>query len=237
VIATAIITAPRPRPTLHQSVQSWRDAGFVGTLMIFDDNSNPVVESFINAAAYRRNTKVLGNLRNWVLALETLVSETDAKWLMVCEDDITWAKGSAAALSHDLELFEKAATYSRAGALSLDCPVRVSNDLERRRGAPLRPGWYLLNHGMKTWGAQCLVFERSRAVDLLKSDSLQHFINTPRWTKNVDAIVAECLLNAKLDIAYRIPCLVDHDLGDANSSLGYKDDRPALKTRYFTGCP
>lgn len=236
MIATAIITAPRPRPTLLASVMSYLAAGFEGNLVVLSDCP---IDGPTTVMGYpiRYNTTPLGNLRNWVLALETLFTETEAEWLMVCEDDITWAKGSAAALERDLDLFEQSASFKRTGAQSLYCPIRVSNDLERRRGAPLRPGWHSVNHGMKTWGAQCLVLSRIQASLLLHSASLQHFLAQSRWNKNVDAIVAECLLNSGLEISYRIPCLVDHDLGDANSSLGYKDDRPTLKTKYFTGQP
>lgn len=233
MIATAIITANRPRSTVHQSIASYQAAGFQGILMLFDDG---IVESAPHQIThYQRNVNQLGNLRNWVLALETLFSETNAEWLMVCEDDITWASGSAAKLETELPFYSQSSSFKRTGAQSLYCPIRVSDDLERRRGAPLHKGWHLANHGMKTWGAQCLVFSRAQAATLLHSQKLREYLAQSRYHKNVDAIVADTLLNGGLEIAYLIPCLVNHDLGDANSSLGYRDDRPTLRTRYFAG--
>lgn len=234
MIATAIITAHRGRPTLQASIESWRMAGFTGPLMVLSDDTPNASTVFGYPVKY--NEPRLGNLRNWVLALETIYSETDARWLMVCEDDITWAAGVADRLLQDLELFAQTNAYARTGAQSLYCPARVSDDLERKYASrPLKPGWYGVNHGMKTWGAQCLVFSRDQASMLLNSKSLQTFLDSPRWTKNVDAIVAECLQLVGLEIRYRIPSLVNHDLGNANSSLGHKDERPALETKYFTG--
>lgn len=235
-LATGIITAPRPRPTLNDSLLSYRDAGFVSvsTTVFADGPKRPNLG--VATAGVVHDGRTYGNLHNWHRALRNIFLYCrDADWLMVCEDDISWASRSFEVLMNDLELFRQSKKFASTGALSLYCPVRVSNDIERMRGnASLLPGWYPINHGMKTWGAQCLVFSRAQAERLLACRTFDAFLRNGKYNKNVDAIVAESIRSRGLAIGYRIPCLVDHEFGEGNSSLGYKDDRPALKTRYFS---
>lgn len=239
-LVTGIISAPRPRPTLIASIASMWQAGFSGTpTYVFDDDQERAAQApaSIMGAAYRPNRKVLGNLRNWTHALATLLKEhPDADWFMICEDDITWAKAGHSILSSMMASYRISLNFQKCGGFSLYAPVRVTRDLERTTNqSVLAPGWYMLNHGMKTWGAQCLLFSREQARAILTSPVFGMYLNSPRWTKNVDAIVAEVILMDKKEIAYCIPCLVKHDMGEANSSLGYPDERPNLKTRYFAG--
>jgi GR25 family glycosyltransferase involved in LPS biosynthesis len=236
MIQTAIITAPRPSETLTASLASYRAAGFAEDMVtVFADGDvSPVVS---NRHRVIRNPTRLGNLRNWAAALSYIFTRTDAPYLMVCEDDITWAEHAYSALMMDLQAYAQSQSIKRTGAISLYCPIRMSNDIEAMNG-PLKRGWYHSpRRGMKTWGAQCLLFTRRHAHDLLSDPRFNEYLKTPKWTKNVDGIVAQCINERDLFIAYRIPCLVDHDLGDGNSSLGYANDRPNLKTKYFTGQP
>lgn len=233
MLSAAIITAPRPVATLANSIVSYRKAGFRSTTtMVFSDAEEPL----INKTCVDRivvNRPALGNLRNWVLALRTLVRDTDSRWLMVCEDDIVWAEHSCSALLFDLRSLEHSAGYATVGAMSLYFPIHDSRDVEV--GGLLTRGWHRgPRKGMRIWGAQCIVFSRAQAEALLVDNQLVAFLADPARTKNVDAIVAKCIHDRDRDILYRVPCLVDH-VGEANSSLGYKPDRPSLRTRYFTG--
>jgi hypothetical protein len=229
MIAVGIITAPRARPTLAQSFQSYEAAGFRGPTHVFAEPGSKDIPMAANVRVHR-NPERRGNFRNWTRALEQLLMVSEP-WLMVCEDDIQWARGAADVLQNEL-VFERS---DRAGALSLYLPIRMSRVLEQQRGGLLAPGWYGLNLGRKTWGAQCLVFHRSWAESLLQDPVLLGFLADPKWDKNVDALVATVLEGRGRQIVYRVPCLVDHAFGDGNSSLGYKPDRPELKTRYFEG--
>lgn len=216
---------------------SYREAGFgthVQTFVFADGVVPPTSDQHVHV---HKNASVKGNLRNWHDALDTIFHCSDADWLMICEDDITWAKGAYAALHSELSAFMVSTKAKSYGMLSLFCPQRVSAYLEKRYGLPLGSGWYGFNHGMKTWGAQCFLFSRHQAWHLLNNPYLKNYLQDPKWHKNVDAIVAECLMKVDAQIAYRIPALVDHVLGYGNSSLGYKEDRPGLKSRYFTGEP
>lgn len=230
MIEIGIITAPRAVPTITQSIQSLRDAGFIHPIEIFAEPGSeaPVCDG----CNMHVNPTRKGNFKNWVACLTWLAMQGHNEWCMVCEDDIQWARGAWADLEHDLKTWKH---NGRAGAISLYFPIRMSKVLENRYGAPLVQGWYGLNLGRSTWGAQCMVFHREWAAKLLNERALKAFIDDPRWDKNVDALVADCIGRGGKEIMYRVPCLVDHTFGEGNSSLGYKPERPQLKTRYFKG--
>ncbi|RPH72731.1 MAG: hypothetical protein EHM78_02175 [Myxococcaceae bacterium] len=234
MIAIAYITAPRPVLTLERSLASMRDAGFDQDIRIFSDGS---VDCRLDENMYvRRNVPLLGNLRNWLKALRTLVEITQEPFLMVCEDDILWAKNSHRALRDDLFNIQ---TWEGFGCLSLYLPIRMSKMCEKAESTSrLRDGIH--SHGMqigfKMWGAQCLVLSRASAHALLDSAELHNYLEGPKhWDKNVDGIVSACFQAIGLTMFWRVPCLVNHTLGEANSSLGYPPDRFELTTKYWTG--
>lgn len=230
MIATAIITAPRPVPTLFASIQSWRkDGGFTGPVIVSADMKG-VVGTLLEVL---ENDPPLGNMRNWNRALEAAY-RTEKPWLMICEDDITWATGSRAALERELEGISLTSAFrKRAGCMSLYLPRRHTKLLTKR----LEPGWhgYGLQRGRGTWGAQCFVFSREQARTLMQDEEYRKFLADTSRDRNIDAVIAHCVNLRGKEILYRVPCLVNHDLGRANSSLGYKPDRPDLETDYWTG--
>lgn len=231
MIAVGIITAPRAVPTIARSFASYTAAGFAGPTYVFAEPGAHVDLPAANVHV-RRNETRKGNFRNWVKALEALVAVSGDPWIMICEDDISWAVNAADILRKDLHDYKREAS---TGVISLFCPIRMSKVIEREysNGRTLLQGWYGTRIGRSTWGAQCLVFRRDWAVRLLADDAMATFIADPRWDKNVDALVAESINRKGREVVYRIPCLVDHTFGEANSSLGYKPDRPELKTKYF----
>lgn len=227
-LAVGIITAARPRSTLEDSLRSYfADGGFGGTpTVVSSDGLSGVDVSHLGVRVHAR-ARPLGNFRNWIEALE-LALVTRTEYVIVCEDDVTWARGARATLEAELpQIFRD----TRVGAASLYFPRHES----RRLGRDLAPGWHLgAAAGKNTWGAQCLAFSSSRASALLADEQFQKFRGDPRWDRNVDGIVARCLNDRDLRIAYRVPCLVSHALGEGNSSLGYPDDRPGLGTDYWS---
>lgn len=231
MIAHGIITAPRPRETLSASVESLRAAGFCDEIVISSDDSSMLGMTLTTVVL---NAVPLGNLRNWASCLQLLLDRTDDPWLCVSEDDVTWVPGCRQALENDLGLLGISGKIRTVGALSLYFPIAMSQTIETN-GEPLPAGWHEATRGLKTWGAQCLLFSRRMAEDLMQSVHMRAYLSDPKWTKNVDGIVADVLFKHSLSILYRVPCLVNHDLGEGNSSLGYADNRPRLKTRYFTG--
>lgn len=234
MIATAIITAPRPHATLQESIRSYRkDGQFHGQLTICSDavhgiQGHGLMEVILNEPA-------LGNMRNWRMALSVLCHRSpDADWLMVCEDDIVWARGAGLTLELELKVLKESAKFGKSGAQSLYLPRRHTKGM-----APLARGWHGqgLQRAHKQWGAQCMVFSRGQALELLGDLMFIELTSDVTRDKNIDAVFGRCINARGKEILYRVPCLVDHTLGDGNSSLGYKEDRPDLRTDYFTGRP
>lgn len=224
MIATAITTAPRPQPTLAASLRSYREAGFINQVTIFADGDADTDDP---ACVVSRNDPPLGCLRNFAHALRCIVAAGDGDWLLFLQDDVTWARGSAAALPLQLSTI-------RLGCISLYCPRRVSRHLHERHGRPLVPGLYPSTLGWDTWGAQALLFPREAARRLVEDGQFKDYVANWKRNRNVDRIVPKCLLDLGLEVLYRIPSLVDHG-GEANSSLGSKRVHEALSTDYFTG--
>lgn len=239
MIAVGIITAPRPRATLGSSILSLRGpGGYTGAINVYADGMTQHDLGNIDNLDVRvvPRVKPLGNLRNWVDALGHLHATSTEPYLMVCEDDITWADNAFVALEDECRYI---GSLERAGAYSLFLPVRMAKLHERTVGHAMHPGWQKagMQVGNKMWGAQCLMFTRAQAEWLLRESLLVTYTSNPKWTKNVDAIVAHCLNTANRNIYWRNPCLVNHTLGEGNSSLGYPIDRPNLRTHNFTGRP
>jgi hypothetical protein len=237
MIATAVITAPRPKSTLESSLVSYRyDGLFDNKVHVFADGEvQPFRSDFLRGweGEIILNPRKLGNLRNWWGAFTWLMQHTDSPWLMICEDDITWSDNAKAKLEHDLRHWDSVKT----GVLSLYLPQRMSKILEPTysQGSRLSNGWYGVSMGRKLWGAQCFVIPRAEGEALMACGYLAATLSDATKHMNVDAHVAESVVLRGHKIWYRVPCLVDHILGDLNSSLYGNKDRPDLRTRYFEG--
>ena len=226
-IATGIITAPRPRSTILQSLVSYRRAGWDNEVLIFAEPGKDQIA--MDKVRMIVNEVRLGNLRNWARALAVLESKSP-DYIMVCEDDISWCHDAPGHLQRALDSLADGSLARQAGAMSLYLPNRHANRMK-----PLKDGWNVGGLGRGTWGFQCMLFTKQQARNLLVAPEFRSILRDHTRDKNIDAIVGQVLANQQLSILYLNPCLVDHDLGRANSSLGYKDDRPDLETSYFRG--
>lgn len=182
------------------------------------------------------NSPPLGGLRNWAAALERLVSVTASRWVMVCEDDILWAPGAAPALDRDLMKLDMLA--KPVGYLSLYLARKVSTEIEsRRKTARLSPGLYTSGLGKECWGSQAYALPREVAVALLADPTFDLYRRTYEKNRNRDNIVSGCLHRMGCRLYYRVPSLVSHEMGSANSSLGNKPVQRGLLCNYWTGKP
>lgn len=234
MLAIAITTAPRPIATFDASLRSLRNAGFTQTVWVMNDG--PFMNE-IPACRVVNNAPALGGLKNWAYALETLVDATAAPWLMVLEDDVRWARGAAAALEKDLRDLQGGKLHDVVGYLSLYLSRKVSREIEGRKGRPLRPGIYGSGLAGNCWGSQAYVFTRDGARALLADPKFADLRANYTKNRNRDNIVSGCLAAMRRRLYYRVPCLVDHSLGNANSSLRVKPVQINLLTDYWTGAP
>lgn len=228
-LAVAVTTAPRPVETLSRSADSFRRAGFDGAAIVSD---GPLAsrDGFVTYV----NDPPLGGLRNWCFALQLLVETTQASWLMIVEDDVLWAKNAAAALDADLAMLDG---KPNVGYLSLYTCRKVSREIERRKGGRLGKGLHKSTLGASCWGSQAYAIPRSAAVALLANEAFDDFRRNYVKNRNRDNIVSGCLMAMGLSLYYRVPCLVSHEMGSANSSLSTKPVQRGLLTDYWTGKP
>lgn len=243
-LAIAITTAPRPRQTVGQSYRSLRDAGFTEpVLMLADWTLENLPEPSLglfppSVLDIRMNAPPLGGLKNWCHALETLVKETPARWLLVLEDDILWARDAAGALAADLDKLDNLVARGGipgVGYLSLYFARKVSKEIERRCGRPLPRGMYATKLAGECWGSQAYAIPRSTAIRLLADPGFDDRRRNSDKNRNRDNIVSGALARMGLKLYYRVPCLVSHELGSANSSLADKPVQQSLLTDYWTG--
>lgn len=234
MICTVFTTAPRPMPTLAHSVASFRNAGFDAPLVLCDWLDEGALDlASVDAARIEINSPPLGCLKNWARALLELC-RAQAPWCLIAQDDTIWASGSYAVLKKELLSIQQTKRFAQLGMISLFCPQRVSNYLLKRH-AHLSHGYYDVDMGWDTWGAQAFLFPLHSARLLHQDPQFMKFVDTYTKNRNVDRIVPKCLLDMKLKVRYRIPSLVEHSLGSGNSSLGEKPVQRGLETRYFNG--
>lgn len=237
MIAAAITTAPRPNPTLGMSLSSMWHAGFRDPVFVLDDHAAPGLITTPNQCPpleLVHNSPPLGGLKNWCQALQLLLERTEARWLLVLEDDITWAAGARAALERDLVTLEG----RPVGYLSLYIARKVSREIELRKHVRrLTPGMHQSALGEAVWGSQAYAIPRATAEALLGDPAFDDLRRNYQKNRNRDNIVSGALHRLGLPLYFRVPALVDHRLGSANSSLREKPVQQSLLCDYFTGRP
>lgn len=228
-LAIAITTAPRARETFTASLASLRRAGFTQSVRVFADKVRPQGEG----CEITYNDPPLDGIKNWYKACQTLVEGASAPWLMILEDDVTWANGAAQALYRDLDGLDP----EKTGYVSLYLCRMVAKFIHREMHAKRLPRGMHNAAGMggRCWGSQAYVLPRESAKRLLADGIFRNMVKV-RW-KNRDLLVSGTLSRLGYKLLYRVPCLVNHDLGSANSSLTKKGVMPDLLTDYWTGEP
>jgi hypothetical protein len=237
ILAAAVTTAPRPRDTLPMSLSSMYHAGFRDPVLLLSDHAAAHVMQtphHIPPLTIIRNDPPLGGLKNWCQALQLLIERTEARWLMVCEDDITWAPGAAAPLEHDLNMLDG----RPVGYVSLYIARKVSREIEQRKQVRrLSPGLHRSELGEGVWGSQAYVLPRTTAAALLADPTFDDLRRNYVKNRNRDGIVSGALHRMGLPLFFRVPALVSHKLGEANSSLREKPVQQSLLCDYWTGRP
>ena len=230
MIGLVITTAPRARPTLRPSMESMRAAGFEQLVLVVSDG---VLEAGLPGPVQLEvNDPPRGGLRNWLHALRRAVAVFPDPWIGVLEDDVLWAAGAAAALRSELNVRRP---MPDLGYLSLYLSRKVSRPIERSAGRRLAPGWHESKLGQACWGSQGYVFPRGLAVQLAQSLEFERVVLGHVKNRNRDGIVSGFLARKGLRLLYRVPSLLSHELGQANSSLADKPVQQSLLCDYWTG--
>ncbi len=150
-LAIAVITAPRPRTTLRETLSGLRRAGFSQLVRVFAEPRSALAGEIdgLTDVDGVMHTRKLGCLGNWLTAAKSLLEETDAPWLLLCEDDVELGDSAAAALAHATR------TLPKIGCLSLYSPLHNLGPSTRTAG------WHPTTRAANTWGALAWCFPRA----------------------------------------------------------------------------
>jgi hypothetical protein len=203
MLAIGMITCHRPKVDVHEAIEQLRWGGFEEQVHLFCEPGTPEIRPLFGVIVHH-NEKRLGVLGNWAHCLAWLLNHTTAEYLMVCEDDVAYARGARMAWLRALGDFD------RVGFWSLYTPQRD------RQLVGHKAGWVASNRGRDNWGTQGMCFPRSSAAILLDYPPLN---NEDQFRGATDAIVAQCFVEAGLPCYYHNPSLADH-LGRI-SSIGH----------------
>lgn len=202
----AVLTAPRPRPEIANTLESLHRAGF-DRLYLFAEPGSWVPPND-NVARLVRHRQRLGNFANFYYALTQLYrDDPSADCFAVFQDDIRVARGAKSWCDQQFWPLE-------TGLVSLFTP-RVHCDT-RRGWRSLYPGYY------RVYGGQALVF---------RGDVLQRFLADPQVLQVLqggdhwdDCTVAGWAVRHQIGMAYHSPSLVQH-VGHTSSLFRSGPDR------------
>lgn len=230
--AVGMTTAPRPVPTIWESLMSLRaDAGYRGPITILDDCSGQQRVAY--NIHWHVNKGKLGPLLNFVELLRMLM-DTGAQYIVLLEDDIIWAENAWDIMWQDIAAINRTAfLYSPYSSYTVSKPLL-------KRFHKLKPGLYNMNFAGKAGGSQAYVMTRNAAETLMKDSLWQVRLSAARdmpfdptrrkanMNADRDGQVSAALMRQRVPVIYRIPSLVNHSLGSANSSYWFKPEQDTV---------
>lgn len=211
-LAIGVITAPRPIPTLPQTLAELRRGGFTQPVHVFAEPFAPVPDA-PGVVAHRNPTR-LGMWANWAAAARWLLAGTDAPFVLVCEDDVRLCPCAALALRHAADTLPR----DSWGYVSLYTP---RHNLGRATGAA---GWRELRVGPGTWGALAWCFTRAGLAAVLDSRA----VRTHTAPDDTDTVVSVAARELGLRCYSHVPSLGDHTGGDNSTEWHYHRAGAAL---------
>lgn len=218
-LAVAMTTAPRRTPTLPRALSSLQQAGFSELVHVFAEPGTWTQAPRPNDERTITHDHVvtLGCFDNWKYALMYLLAWTAAPWLLIVQDDAIWAPGSADRLRAETSVQRGLRTgFLSSYVTASDVPPGALD------------GWNECRSGWNLCGALALCVPREAAGELLQH---RRFVRH-RKRQQVDAVIAESMLDLGRPSYVHVPSLVDH-VGET-STLGHDDVSPKLRGYRFS---
>ena len=202
-ISLAVLTAPRAVRTVERTLRELRRGGFEQTIYVFQEPGAGVVPQA--GLRVTTNPVALGLWDNWRSSAAALVDQTDAEFILICEDDLYLAPCAALALEHALRRLPRA----DFGYASLYTPMHNAGGLPRRRG------WRTIQNLDNYWGSLAYCYTRESLEAVLHSRAVvEHTGNL------VDNAVSRAFQELDRKCYFHFPSLVCH-AGDGLSTLGH----------------
>ena len=95
LLAIGMITCHRPGIDVHEAIPAVAARGFHELVHLFCEPGTLAIGPMPKMVVHR-NAVQRGILGNWAYCLNWLVEHTSAEYVMVCEDDVLYAKGGGA---------------------------------------------------------------------------------------------------------------------------------------------
>lgn len=191
--AAGVLTAPRPTPTIAETLRSLARAGF-SDLHLFAEPGSWIPDEFAHLPRTRHGRR-LGNVGNFHTTLTTLLFlEPEADAFVVFQDDVEAPPGLR-------EWCEREFWPHSAGIVSLyTCGAQHDQS----------PGWRLLSPGLHhTLGGLGFVFRRSVLEEFLCDGRSFAFRRAKARTCD-DGVLGEWVARRGASIAYHTPSLLGH---------------------------
>ena len=205
LVTIGVITAPRPVPTLPQTLAELRRASFPQPVHVFAEPTAPVPD--VPDVFVHRNPMRLGLWGNWVASARRMLAETDAPFVLMCEDDVRFARSAALALQHAINTLPRD-TWGYVSLYTARHNLRHTGD---------RVGWRELGVGPGTWGALAWCFTREGLAAILNSRA----VCSHTFPDGTDAVVSVAARELGRKCYFHVPSLGDHTGGD-NSTAGHR---------------
>lgn len=210
--AVAITTAPRPRPTLGQTVASLERAGFAGQINVLADPHR-------HAWNHWRSTV------RWLLG-----TYPDADRLLICQDDVLFCRGLREYLDAQWPACD------RLGFVSAWCPAkygRPGSGWHRRddRGGNLCGAVCLVI----PWPVACQIVTDLAGAEWTGGKLGRRFASAEEKQRCcIDGKLGSWAAEHGRSVWYHSPSLVDH-LGESNSALASPPNPEARRAAAFVG--
>ncbi|QDT44045.1 hypothetical protein Pan241w_41500 [Gimesia alba] len=195
--SVGITTAPRTEPTLNQTIDSLRKAGW-DQLQIYAEPGVEIPADSQNLLIVPR-TERLGAFPNWYLALtEMLLRDPKAEAYLLCQDDVLIAENTRAYLERRLW------PAAEIGVVSIYCPSHYQQNST--------PDFIREDRGWRSWGALAYIFSNPSARLLLSDVTVLNHrgFGPAEGLKQIDAVVGLWCERQQLPYFVHSPSLVQH---------------------------
>jgi len=232
MLSIGITTAPRGTVYIGQSLASYFDEWSI-TPFVFAEPKSP---AYINRSRVieirpKDDTPRFGCIGNWLRAIEHLYGSTNTPFIMTCEDDIDWSKGSG-------DKVRKLITVLLTNPLD-ELPLEKIGFISpycSKTNAPKERGWRPPKFLKSGWcGALCMIFPRDSIKKLLscKERFLELTIDPKFPDKgqvHLDFAIGRFFYEQQFTIITHSPTLITH-LGEVSTFEKHNDPSFSLTTR------
>lgn len=222
LLTIGMTTAPRADPTVSRAVSSLREAGFSEPIHLF---AEPGAEIPPGVIAHRNATR-LGVVGNFKAALEALLARSSAPWILLVQDDVIWAQGSAAIVAQAL----RAPPPERKPVGFFSPYTSLASLHPTRRSLRHAPGW-VSTAGGRFWGACAVCLPRVTAERLLAHPRFRD----DRVNRYLDALLDASMRDLERPIYVYRPSLCDHIGATSTVSSDRDGKRSAVEEQMRRG--